>query len=224
MNITTGTAKRKKIFLPLLFVFLVMVLSSVPVFADGTIIVPYAELYTTSELTTCALDFTGYFKKNTKIISVKSSNPKVVFCQKDQEFNNGDGIPMAVFNIKKRGTAVITVKGKTGTKTKTLKTTVRVVKYKKPYEYIKFGGKRISFEYGVYEYTPAATAKNVPLKIKLKAGWKVLSVKNFGNDTKNLWKGNGKTNLSIKKGKDGYIIVLYHAKKNQTHEYWLTEP
>lgn len=147
-----------------------------------------------------------------KLVSIKSSNPKVLGAKKysSDMYDNGL-IP------KKVGKSVITVKYKYGSKTYTITKTCVVKKYSKAIKTLTVNGKTISlksksryFDYNVSNYSKTIAK----IRIAPSSGWKISSayitkakgevVKSGDLKTSVIKKGNS---ISIPKGYDGYIFV-----------------
>lgn len=128
---------------------------------------------------------------NGKVISVKSSSPKVVSVTK-----NSYGFS---YTVLKAGTATVTCKVKKSGKSYTLKVKIKAKK-EAPFSYIRVAGKNVykgneyksNFLYGKY----GSTAK---IEWKLKSGWKLVKV----------------SYCSFKKGQSGYTSSKAKTIKNK---------
>ncbi len=150
---------------------------------------------------------------NGKIISVKSSKPKVL----SVSFQKGSN--SLSYSGLKAGKSVITVKVKKGGKTYTLKSTVRVVA-DKPFKYIKYNNKNIyknneyrsNFQHGL--------KSGKKLTWKMKKGYKVTKaqyvISGSGSSYKKVKNGQ---KMKIVKNKTTWVSYEIKTPKGYKVEY-----
>ncbi len=106
---------------------------------------------------------------NAKLISIKSSNPKVL---KAKQY--GSGTHDSAVRPMKNGKSKITIKYRTGKKTISISDTLTVKKYPKAIKKIIYNGKPINLKKNKFEVERIAKSDNV-VKVKVipNKGWKV---------------------------------------------------
>ena len=143
----------------------------------------------------------GNFPENIKIISVKSSKPRIIKITKNEnptKINDYQMIPL------KAGKSTISVKFKTGKKTYTASGVYTVKKYPNPFEYIKLNGQKIDLKKFQYSYSPEAYAKSkAKISVKLKKGWKFEKWEKIDFATGAYTSPKTMNGKSFKLGKDG---------------------
>ena len=157
---------------------------------------------------------------NAKIVSVKSSNTKVIKVEKQSsDINDTLLYPL------KPGKAKITVKYKVKGKTKTVSATFKVKKYPNPLLSVKVNGKKLDiktykFYYDFYKYK----ATNTKIQVKLAKGWKIADAYRFtekskdGSDFNDYNVKNGKA-FKVKKGYNCYVFFNLVNSKGEYLQY-----
>ncbi len=143
----------------------------------------------------------GNFPDDIKIISVKSSKPKIVKITKNDN-------PTKIYDYQlvplKAGKSTITVKFKEGGKTYTASGVFTVKKYPNPFEYIKVNGKKIDLKKNKYDYSPEKYTKSkAKISVKLKKGWKFENWEKLDFATNQYTHPKTLNGKSFKVGKDG---------------------
>lgn len=133
-------------------------------------------------------EYTGVWVYNTntgksaKVTSVKSNNSKVAKVYKNT-YKDENGKKQVSFTVqgKKPGKAKLTVKFKSGGKTKTIKKNISVKKYPNQIKSLKINGKKVKIKGDRKFYYSKSKYKKTSAKIKmqLQKGWKITHV--YGN-------------------------------------------
>ena len=145
----------------------------------------------------------GNYYKEAKVTSVKSSKSSVLKVNKYSfRDENGKKRKNYVLEAKKPGNATITVKYKSGNKTKTKKKRITVVAYPKHISNLKVNGKKVSLKGDKrFYYSKRYKMKSAKIKLTPGNGWKITHVDGYA------YKKNGKSvkvsgmKKKIKKGK-----------------------
>ena len=165
--------------------------------------------------------------KGAKSVKVTSSKKSVVKpFSYDKSWGGG-----LLLNIKKKGTAKLTIKVRKGSKTKKYKVKVKVVKYKNPFKTFKVGKKNFASKFKksmIADYHNSLGSKQ-KVSVKLSGGKKLRKITyyafNYESDkeiTKNI-----KNNSTIKLIKDTQnttewlTVVDYDTKTKTTSSYIL---
>ena len=115
-------------------------------------------------------------EKDAKITSVKSSNSRIKVYRNNHIDENGKKQVSFTIQGKKPGKAKLTIKFKAGSKTKTVKKTVRVKKYPNQIKSLKINGKTIKTKGDrkfFYNNSSKYKKTSAKIKMKLKKGWKI---------------------------------------------------
>lgn len=182
--------------------------------ADGysTIGIPYSRSMTISKNNSGYYIMTGKNLGNGEIISIKSSNRKVITPMDNADIY--DAVWADSFDTKKTGSAklTITVKKKNG-KTQNYVAKVKVVKYSNPVKQVKLGSKNLTSKFGKGAGIYVSPKKDrEKISVQAKSGWKV---KNIGYTyyKGGKWKTRTIHNKDYIKYEDGGTITISMYKK-----------
>ncbi len=149
--------------------------------------------------------------EDARLVSVKSSNPKVLRVEK------GDSLDNIFWEPLKPGKSKVTVTYKVGRKKQSISATYTVRKFPAPFDTLKVNGKSISpssqkniYDLENYKKTRATTT------YKPKKGWEVVEngFEVFDEDRITLKSGKS---VKIPKGKSGYAVIGLMNKKTGNH-------
>lgn len=185
---------------------------------DSAIGIPYSKNMTVSKNNYGYYIMSGKNLGYGEIISIKSSNKKVITPMDDPDIYDAEWTDS--FDTKKTGTAklTITVKKKSG-KTQKYISKVKVVKYKNPAKQVKLSSKNLAFRFNRESYTNYTTKKKrEKISVQAKSGWKVKEIKyNYYNKKGKFITKTVKNKDYIKYQKWGTIsITMYKKNTKQT--------
>lgn len=206
---------------------MVIVPSVVAVHADGAVLseAKYAKTvkyYVGAEYGELVMLNMGSKLKGAKSVKITSSKKSVV---KPFSYQKGDG-NYIILNLKKKGTAKLTITVKKSGKTAKYKTTVKVLKYSNPFQSFKIGQKSVTTKFKktmVADYNNKINEKQ-KISIKVKSGKKIKKITycalNF--ETEEEINKTIKNNSSVKLIKDNetwmesITVTVYDSKTKTT--------
>ena len=154
---------------------------------------------------------------------------------KENPYSYGDNYNFSLCPVK-TGKATITVTIESGAETTTFVINNKVISYKNPLSKLVINGKNKTKAFNKEQYLRSGTnlesssilnvysgkAKNMTGQIKMKKGYKLVSVKN-GNKKVKLTKKQGSYYFSIKKSKLKMLKITYKDKKGKTRYLYNNE-
>lgn len=153
---------------------------------------------------------------NAKLISAKSSNPKIIAIKTGVKEKND-----IVVRALKAGTVTITIKYKVGKKTYTVKDKLTAKKFPRIFKSLKVAGKTVDLKKDVGGYTLKKFKKTTAkIEIVPANGWEIGNIRGYIGG-KSVSITNGK-NFSIPKKKDAYINVSAYNDEGE-YLYYVIE-